>query len=338
MFHKTSTKLAGLYLAIMMAISLFFSFNVYQLSVQEFERGIRRPGPAFEMPPNQNGIPSQLRTRLLQDREQQFQESKRRVIQRLVLINLTILAGGGFLSYYLARRTLKPIEEAHEAQSRFTADASHELRTPITAMRSENEVALMNSKLTLAQAKKQLQSNNEELEKLTQLSEGLLKLASLENGALNKEDSDVNEIINSAVSRALPLAEKNKTLISTNIPEDTKIFADKFSLSEALYLLLDNAVKYSPKKTEIKLNVTKEGKNIVFKVCDQGIGIKATEVQHIFERFYRADTARSKQNISGYGLGLALAKSIAEMHGGTLSAASEPGKGSVFTLLIPAKA
>jgi len=158
MFHKTSTKLASLYLAIMMAISLFFSLNVYQLSMQEFDRGIRRPGPSLDQSINQY-FPGNIQDRFRENREQQYEDARAHIINRLLLINLVILVGGGFLSYYLALRTLKPIEEANEAQSRFTADASHELRTPITVIRSENEVTLMNPKLTLAQAKAQLKSN-----------------------------------------------------------------------------------------------------------------------------------------------------------------------------------
>jgi two-component system sensor histidine kinase CiaH len=336
-FHNRSIKLASLYLAIMMLISLFFSLNVYQLSTQEFDRGIRSTGTTFNLPPN-SGFSTQIRDQIIGEREQQFLDAKARVINRLIIINLIILVGGGVLSYYLALRTLRPIEEAQEAQSRFTADASHELRTPITAMRSENEVALMNPKLTLAQAKSQLKSNIEELEKLTDLSEGLLRLASLENGQIEAREVDPGKVITKALNRALPLAEKKGILIKTKVDTKTRLLGDESSLSEALVILLDNAIKYSPEHTEIELEAVQESKQIVFRVKDHGIGIKATEAEHIFDRFYRADTARSKQNVSGYGLGLAIAKNIVEMHKGSLSVTSTPGKGSTFTLAVPAKA
>ncbi len=336
-FHKGSIKLAGLYLAIMMAISIFFSANVYQLSVQEFERGFRGPvggvsvafgrvGPSFT---------TQARDILQEELEQQYQEAKARVVRRLILTNIFILVGGGVLSYFLALRTLKPIEEAQEAQNRFTADASHELRTPITAMRTENEVTLMDPKLTLAKAKKQISSNIEELEKLTQLSEGLLRLASLENNDLKKEEIKAIAVVNKALNRVLPLAEKKNILINTKIDKNGVVIGDESSLVEALVILLDNAVKYSPPKTEVKVTLEKKPRHIAINVVDQGIGIKASELPHIFERFYRADSSRSKQSINGYGLGLAIAKNIADLHGGLLTATSKPGHGSTFSLILP---
>ncbi len=337
MFHARAVKLAGLYLAILVVISAFFSLNVYQLSVQEFERGIRRPEPAFRIPPDQE-FPTRLREQLLTEREQQFQDAKKHIISRLLFINLIILSGGGILSYYLALRTLKPIEEAHEALERFTADASHELRTPITAMRSENEVALMNPKLTLSEAKRQIKSNIEELEKLTDLSAGLLRLASMKNNGLQKIAVGPQALIDQALSRILSLAEKKQILIQTTLETETVILGDESSLVEALVILLDNAIKYSPKHSEIRLEVIQDHKNIVLKVIDHGIGITATEIPHIFDRFYRADTARSKQQNNGYGLGLAIAKNIADIHQGLIRVDSRPGQGSTFSLILPAKA
>ena len=335
MFHKRSTKLAGLYLAIMMAISLFFSLNVYQLSVQEFDRGLRRPGPTENHAPF-NSFPA-IVEELNREHEQFYQAAKRRVLDRLVVINLAILLGGGFLSYYLALRTLKPIEEAHEALERFTADASHELRTPITAMRSENEVALMNPKLTLQQAKQQLTSNIEELEKLTNLSEGLLRLASLENTDLSMEEIKVNSLVNKALQRVLPLAEKKNILINNKVKDTSAVYGDEGNLVEALVILLDNAIKYSPPKTQVTVMAVNKQKTIALQITDKGIGIKATELPYIFERFYRADSSRSKAVVSGYGLGLAIAKNIAVMHGGSLEATSQIGKGSIFTITLPLK-
>lgn len=334
MFHKASTRLAARYLAVIMAISLFFSLNVYQLSVQELDRGLRRPGPAFDLPRGED-ITDDLREQLRSDREMRYQEARQRIVNRLILTNLIILVGAGILSYYLARRTLQPIEEAHEAQSRFTADASHELRTPIAAMHAEIEVALMDPRLSLPAAKAQLRSNLEELAKLTALSEGLLRLAQMENGELPDEPVQLDAAVQSAIDRVLPSAEKKRILISP--PEDTKsvVNGDAGSLTELLVILLDNAVKYSPQQTEVKLVADIDRRRIVIRVIDRGMGIRASELPHIFERFYRADNARSKQKTTGYGLGLAIARNIAEAHGGMLTAASKPGRGSVFTLTLP---
>ncbi len=318
-----------------MVISLFFSFNLYQLSVQELDRGLRRPETSYTN--SQNPIPSQIRDTIRAQREEIYVLARHRVINRLVVTNIMILISGGLLSYYLAKRTLKPIEEAHEAQGRFTADASHELRTPITAMRSENEVALMNPKLTLSEAKKQLQSNIEELEKLTALSEGLLRLASLEKSDLKLSVIPVRQIIDQAVGQVMTHAKKADITIAQEVPNDANIAADEVSLVESVVILLDNAIKYSPKKSTITINANAKQRTTTIQVRDQGDGIKASELPHIFDRFYRADSSRSKTGTEGYGLGLAIAKNIIDTHGGTLTASSKLGKGSVFTISLPSK-
>jgi two-component system, OmpR family, sensor histidine kinase CiaH len=334
--HKPSTKLAALYLAIIMAISLFFSATVYRLSIAEFEKVRGVPGVVMRFPVvHEEGAVAAFKERLLEEQEDLYQEAKGRILSNLVLTNVAILIGAGFLSYYLARRTLQPIEEAQEAQNRFTADASHELRTPIAAMRSETEVALMDPKLTLALAKSRLKSNLEELEKLTALSEGLLRLAQFENGELPKVRVAIEDIVQRALDRAMPLAEAKNILIRSDIPPRGHILGDQTSLTEALVILLDNAVKYSPEKTEVELTVSLGQKQVTISVGDHGMGIKATELPHIFERFYRADSARSKQQTDGYGLGLAIARNIVDVHDGSLVVESTRGKGSLFTIRLP---
>lgn len=334
MFHKTSTKLAGLYLAILMVISLFFSLNVYQLSVQEFDRGFRVQGSILQRGPDFRSAPI-TRDQLLQEQQFRYEEAKGRVLNRLVFINLVILLGGGFLCYYLARRTLKPIEEAHAALERFTADASHELRTPLAAMQTETEVALMNPKLTLTQAKSQLRSNLEELAKLTSLSEGLLKLAKLENSNLRRQTVNLQAVTKEAISRVMPVAEKKHIRINYQPQSDIRILGDKASLTEVLVIILDNAVKYSPEKTDITVLSSIQQNYAAIRIEDKGPGIKATEIEHVFERFYRADSSRSKHQVSGYGLGLAIAKNIAELHEGSITVSSKVGAGSVFTVYLP---
>ena len=339
--HKTSTKLAALYLAIMMAISLFFSVIVYRLSVQEFNRvrgdqglvvrGIGVPGGG----PSAVGPLSDLRDQFIERQDAVYEEVKTKVLIHLAATNVLILISGGVASYYLARRTLQPIEEAHEAQNRFTADASHELRTPIAAMRSETEVTLMNPKLTLGQAKTQLQSNLEEMDKLTALSEGLLRLARFEHADLPKKPIELRQVVQDAINRVMPTAEARNILITGEIPDGMKGIGDAASLTEAVVILLDNAIKYSPEKSEIAVSAAANQKAMSLIVKDQGAGIKATELPYIFERFYRADTARSKQQVHGYGLGLAIAKNIVEVHGGVLTAKSTVGKGSAFTITLP---
>lgn len=332
-FHKTSIRLAGLYLAIMMAISLFFSINVYQLSVQELGRGLHKPGGIAG--PMERNLSDDILQSIREEQESRYQEARQRVLVWLIATNAFILVGGGMLSYYLARRTLQPIEEAHDAQSRFTADASHELRTPIAAMQAEIEVSLMDPKLTLANAKAQLRSNLEELGRLTRLSEGLLRLARIENRDLSQDKVNMLTVLQRATDRVLPAAEAKHILIMLPNTIDATVIGDEDSLVEAVVTILDNAIKYSNEKTSVRVTVTKERRQCEVRISDQGIGIKAMELPHIFDRFYRADAARSKQNAQGYGLGLAIAKNIVDAHKGTVSAISEHGKGTTFTIRLP---
>jgi signal transduction histidine kinase len=285
--------------------------------------------------PSDTLLPENFRSRLMLERQAQYEDAKNHVISRLVIINLLILVGGGFLSYYLALRSLKPIEDAHEALGRFTADASHELRTPITAMRSENEVSLMNPNLTLGEAKRQIKSNIEELEKLTQLSEGLLRLASIGQSELIKKPIKAIDIVDAAIERVSHASKSKKITFVKDIPDNTTLTADEASLVEALIILLDNAVKYSSDKSTISVTARSKQRSNVISVKDTGVGIKASELPHIFDRFYRADSSRTKQKISGYGIGLAIAKNIVELHSGSIHVQSKPEKGSTFSISIP---
>ena len=318
-----------------MAISLAFSINIYNVSVREIDRGLRRQAVVLsDLPRFQNIMPDPA-GQLAQERESSLSEARTHVIENLILINAVILFGGGLLSYYLARRSLKPIEEAHEAQVRFTADASHELRTPIAAMRTETEVALMDPKLDLHRAKKQLVSNLEELSKLTALSENLLSLSRTDRTNFEKTAIDVEEMVTTAIDRILPAAEQKSILITHTVSDGLSVFGNRASLEEVLATILDNAVKYSHDKTAIHVSAKQREGWVTISIKDQGIGIKKEDLPHIFERFYRADSARNKAKNNGYGLGLSIAKSVVDLHEGAIEVKSRTNRGSTFIISLP---
>lgn len=334
-FKSASLKLTSLYLIIIMSISLLFSVGFYKVSSDEIVRGIRRqPISVRNIIQTRN---ADVLNEIIDNQNDAILIAKARLQASLLLINLFILVGGGMLSYYLARRTLKPIEDIHEAQSRFTADASHELRTPIAAMRLENELSLTDEKLTIKKAKEQLKSNIEELDKLTSLSENLLKLARLDNDNVEKNTIKVEEIVSQAQSRTEGAIKLKKQTLKLKKIDKGYINANSESLVEALVTLIDNAVKYSPEKSEISLSVVRNKANINFSVKDTGIGISEEDQKLVFDRFYRADNSRQKNDVSGYGIGLSIAKSVAEIHGGCIKVKSKLNKGSTFTITIPVK-
>jgi signal transduction histidine kinase len=246
-----------------------------------------------------------------------------------------ILILSSVASYFFARWTLRPIEDVMESQSRFTADASHELKTPLTAMKSEIEVSLRDKKLGSSQAKELLLSNLEEIGKLETLSSALLELAKFEGkGKENFKEVSLPDIITSAYEKLERIAQA-KDIEFKNDLKELKVSGDKQQLIELFVILLDNAIKYSPDGSEIKIVIKKEMRHLEISIQDQGVGIKKEDLPHIFDRFYRADSSRTKGKTSGYGLGLAIARQIVKLHDGSISAESLVGKGSTFRVKLP---
>jgi signal transduction histidine kinase len=129
-------------------------------------------------------------------------------------------------------------------------------------------------------------------------------------------------------------ADQKHITIQNNVADHTAV-GDEISIKEALVILIDNAIKYSPERTTVTLASKLQGKFIALSVSDQGQGIKATDMSHIFDRFYRADSSRTRGQVEGYGLGLSIAQKIAQAHHGSLEAKSTPGQGSTFTIKLP---
>ncbi|MFA5009782.1 MAG: ATP-binding protein [Patescibacteria group bacterium] len=328
MIDSAVLKLTGWYLAIIMALSIGFSVFLYQTYGAEFARGIRRQDAFFnEIIPR--GLPG-----FEKFRQAQITEGESRLKSNLALFNLIIFIAGGATSYLFARRTLKPISEAFEAQSRFTADASHELRTPLTAMQTEIEVALRDDNLTKVDTEALLRSNLEEVARLKTLSDGLLKLARDGGSQDSWKKLQLKHLIAIALKSIVPLADQ-KSIEIVDQTTNVQLQGDQTSLVELLVILLDNAVKYSGPNTKIDLTTQRSSANVSLAITDQGQGIKTSDLPHIFDRFYRADTSRSKAKTNGYGLGLSIAKKIVDAHGGKIEVKSEIGKGSTFVVKLP---
>jgi signal transduction histidine kinase len=249
------------------------------------------------------------------------------------VFNLIIFAVGGGVSYFFARRTIRPIEDALEAQTRFTADASHELRTPLAVMQTEIEVGLRDKQLTSIEAKKILTSNLEEVTRVSRLVDGLLRLARNGGALENAKRLDIAMVAKSALQNIQKQANAKNIQVQLEL-SSAMVRGDKENLVELATILLDNAIKYSPRGASIWLKTYIDGKNAVLMIADEGEGIKASQLEHIFDRFYRADTSRSKQKVEGFGIGLSIAKQIAEAHGGVVEAHSKLGEGSTFLVKL----
>jgi two-component system sensor histidine kinase CiaH len=325
--YASTLRLTASYIAVIMVMSVSFSFVIYHTSAQEISR---------QLPPQSlYGQIDDTNVSVFNDFfQQRISHGQHELFVKLLVINTLVFFGGAAVSYILARRNLEPIEEAIEAQSRFASDASHELRTPLAAIQTENEVALRNPKLTLARAKDILTSNLEEVTRLQALSAGLLRLAREDGRDITLSPVALPEAVVQAISHYHKPA-KQKHITLTNKVSDTIVHADRHSLTQALEILLDNAIKYSPVKTTVAITGGKRGKEGFVTVADEGPGISAQDLPLIFDRFYRADISRSSQRVSGHGLGLALAQKIVEQSGGTINAKSKLGKGAKFTISFP---
>lgn len=320
MFESATLKLTGWYLLILMTISILFSVIIFQISSSELKSRF-------------DTLNSQFDTSALSHSTSVHELDKANInlFIGLFYANIVILIIGGVGSYFAARKTLEPIEAAHEAQSRFTSDASHELRTPLAVMKSELEVALRSKSLAKHDMRELLESNLEEVNRLTELSHTLLQLSRHEFTDLPMGSVDLTEIIKSTV-KVLNLS---KTRISISLPrKHITVTANTSSLRELILIILDNAQRYSPSDSQIRLSASENNSQVQIKVSNQGEGIDPNDLPHIFERFYRADSSRSGTE-SGFGLGLSLAKNIIDLHDGKLSIASEPGKQTTATITLP---
>lgn len=328
------TRLTLIYSAILVFVSLVFSVAFYQVSIREVEANFNTQIGILQRRPNFRQLVED-RDDWLDEQLDELDHSKDRVKSRLIAANLIVMGCSIMLSYILAKKTLEPIEEAHDSVVRFTADASHELRTPLASMQTEIEVALRDKKLSKTEAKNILQSNLEELKKLGALSSNLLKLARGSTYTPTITAAvDVEPIIESAVETVSARARVRGIKISTKLPDQRpKARVDADMIKEALVILLDNAVKYSPDKSSVRIDVSKRSKLVNIKISDEGKGIPADDIEHIFERFYRSNEARDDE---GFGLGLSLAKQMVESNCGSISVKSKPGKGSVFSITLDA--
>lgn len=241
------------------------------------------------------------------------------------------------ISYYMSKKAMVPITRAFSRQREFVADASHELRTPLSVLLSSINAMEMTLELKKDDYPSKLLLNmKNEVKRMNGLVGDLLTLARSDSGKveLMMERFDFLPIAEGAIQSVQAMAEPKQIRIHFDAPEKLMIYGDRQRLTQLLYILLDNAIKYTPNGGEVFLSLSIKGKELFIAIKDTGIGIKPEDYDHIFERFYRVDKARTRQ-AGGHGLGLAIAKWIVESHKGNIKVSSEIGKGSTFIIRIP---
>ena len=229
------------------------------------------------------------------------------------------------------------LEEAFNRQRQFTADASHELRTPLAIMQAEATLALSKER-TIEDYQKSLETISQESAYMSSVIGKLLFLARSDAGKeqLNFEDVDLKELITGLSANIETLAIDKGIKFTVDAKENLIVNGDKVKLRQLFINILENAVRYTPTGGNISVLLEKKDSNAVTAISDTGIGIPPEHLPHIFERFYRVDKARSRAD-GGVGLGMAIAKYIADSHGGKIEVESQVGKGTTITVTIPLK-
>jgi signal transduction histidine kinase len=329
-FRSAVLRLTSWYVGALVMVCLIFSIPIYNITSKRLAQGADRQGQIIERLPGVGPRVREAAPELRQARDRQLTADRTQLLKNLIIVNMLIIAAGAYLSYVFAKHTLRPLEEAHEAQSRFTADASHELRTPLATMQAEIEVALRDKKLTNNDARAVLESNLEEVKRLATLSNQLLNLTRLDANGLNLQPTQLSE----AITKEVHAMEKQTGLkITKTIDQGIAIRADEHLIRQVVNILINNATRYSGSKpADISLSLQQSGNQAVLTVTDKGLGIAASDIPHIYERFYRGKNSVSG---TGHGLGLSLAQEIINKHGGTIEAVSELGVGTTFKVTLP---
>jgi two-component system sensor histidine kinase CiaH len=339
-FRSARLKLTLFYLVILVALSLTLTFGFRLLAEHEYARSsstqygqVRHLFIHYPFDLSSPDSP-QIKPEVAFGRIQTSAEAdaRARLNRDFVLVTLAALMVGGVLSYWFAGRTLKPIEEAHVLQARFAADASHELRTPLANMKVENEVFLRQKGFTEKEAREQIESNLEEVQRLEQLATGLLDLTQYDLVSLELEPVSTANLVDAAIQAVQPQADAKHIRFVKHIDVDTKVFAHAESATQLLKIVLENAIKYSPGHTTVTLQDEHQTAHMAISITDEGGGISEQDLPYIFDRLYRGDKARTTKT-GGYGLGLALAKQIAQANHAAI-AAENTKKGACFTAVF----
>jgi signal transduction histidine kinase len=226
----------------------------------------------------------------------------------------------------------RQLEDALQSQRRFVADASHELRTPLTTVRGNIELLRRTPPIPTEERTEILADTTEEVDRLIRLVNQLLVLARADAGQkLRSAPILVRPLIEDVCRQAKLLTPR--TLVQCESPADVMVQGDRDALKQVLLILVDNALVHTPVGTPVTLAISVAGEQVSFSVRDSGPGIVADVLPHLFERFYRGQASRTGR---GAGLGLSIAKELVEAQGGTITVESQPGQGSVFTVILPA--
>ena len=240
------------------------------------------------------------------------------------------------LSFYVAERALIPIRKSWEEQKNFIADASHELRSPLTVILTNIELVMGNGSETVDSQKRWLSSVKDESLRMSKMVNDMLQLARADANqeVMEKKSFELSKILTNAFDSLEPVAKGKNLIYEISVGADGLILGDQRYINQLITILLDNAIKYTEPGGRVKLLLEATPEEYHITVKDSGIGIPSDQVKKVFERFYRVDKARSRAE-DGTGLGLAIADWIVNAHHGSIRVDSILGEGSSFIVVLP---
>ena len=252
---------------------------------------------------------------------------------RIIVIALLI---NFFVVWWLSGWALEPVARAWEDQRRFVSDASHELKTPLAVILANTDILVHDDQIP-SDSQRWIESTQEEAEHMKSLVNELLELARADESAsggatsaLHKEQVDFSELVDSAALEFDAVAFERGCMLESKITPEISLMGDRVWLSRLVRILIDNACKYAAVGTTVEVNLSKTANHARLTVVNQGNPIEPEDLPHVFERFYRSDKVRTR-GTGGFGLGLAIAKSIVDAHGGKISVTSNEVEGTCFT-------
>ncbi|WJE23172.1 sensor histidine kinase [Bacillus cereus] len=262
------------------------------------------------------------------------------ILQNLLILTIAgCLAGfiiSFFVGWFLANRSLVPIQQSWEKQTQFAADASHELRTPLSVIQTHLELLFRHPQYTIEQESMTIYKVLQEVKRMNKLVSDLLTLAKTDSNQLliQREEFQIGELVSTIIHQFEPIVELRNISIVKNIDEQLMYKGDKERIHQLLIILMDNAMKYNVKNGQIKVTCNKDGSFVTIIIEDTGIGISKEELPHIFDRFYRSDKSRTRSE-GGTGLGLSIAKWITDAHNGEIKIRSELHTGTRIIIKFP---
>ena len=259
-----------------------------------------------------------------------------RLMVNSLLIGAAALAVFFAISLFLARLSLKPVERAWTQQRQFVADASHELKTPLTVILANTGIMAAHPDATVASQRKWLGYIQEEAQRMKELVEDMLFLAKHDGAERPKDSRTVNfsDLVTGCVLRFESVAFERQVELTSDIQPGLSVSGEPDSLERLVMILLDNAVKYAGERGQVDVSLSRRQERAVLTVRNTGEPIPPEHLEHLFERFYRADGSRSRKE-GGYGLGLAIAQTIVQSHRGQIEVRSSREEGTVFTVTLP---